>query len=240
MNRKEYLIKEIHKEIKSLGLTYNQVSIITGIDETSIREIELGISNLPICKLETALNSIKARSCSNNLINFLDLTWDKHPFHILADQMGESYPNYKKNKTCYQSKCLFSNGLQRSVVVGEYFKSNGIDTYEVCFYSKDGFQRIYGHQTKSRVNILMEYAQNIKDIKLLDLLCKEEFESIGDMFSYIKKIGDWWIIVEPVGQSYFSYNKEPANFETMIFCNYKMFKDILPEINKFIEEKESR
>ena len=112
MNRKEYLIKEIHKEIQSLGLTYNQVSIITGIDETSIREIELGISNLPICKLETALNAIEARSCSNNLINFLDLTWDKHPFHILADQMGESYPNYKKTRLAINRNVFLATGCR--------------------------------------------------------------------------------------------------------------------------------
>lgn len=240
---KEFIGKMIAEARKEMLLTQREVAFITGIDKTTISKIEHGKINASIDTINKLCEAVGLELKCVNFKEFKDLKFEKHPFHILADELGESYPNYKENKTCYQAKLELQNGLNISVIIGTPFYSNGEDTYEICFWSENGFQRVFGYKTKEMVEHLLEQAQYIDDIRFIDLLNNEGFEPIGDDFSSIKKIGKWWVCVNPVGKSYFTYNEKPHSFSfgrSMVFCNYKEFSGILPRIEEFIDEKEDK
>lgn len=238
---KEFIGKMIAKARKEMLLTQREVAFITGIDKTTISKIEHGRLNASIDTINKICNAVDLELKCVNFKEFKDLKFEKHPFHILADELGESYPNYKENKTCYQAKMKLANGLNISVVIGTPFCSNGKDTYEVSFWSENGFERIFGHQTKGMVDFLMERAQYIEDIRFLDLLHAEGFEHFGTMFEFIKQIGKWWVVVNPEGTSFFVYNEEPCNFNidrSMVISDYEQFSSIYPKLEEFIDEKE--
>lgn len=185
------------------------------------------------------------RDCFKNLKEdypkfktFKDLVFEKHDFHKLADAMGKSYPSYEANKTCYQAKMQFLNGLNISVLIGTPFYSNGVDTYEVCLWTDD-LEIVIEHQKSGNVSNLMKYAQMISDVRFLELLQQEGFEYMS-LFSFIKCIGKWHVLVNPVGISYFAYNTEPANFDSsnFIYCSYERFSEVFPKVEDYIKERE--
>lgn len=239
MSRKEYIGKKIAEARKKKRMTQKNLSAITGIDKTSISKIEKGKINVTIETLDKICNAVGYELRFSNFKIFEDLVFEKHDFHKLADAMGESFPNYEDNKTCYQARMKFSNGLNISVLIGTLFYSNGIDTYEVCLWS-DTFELIVGYKTDGEVNVLMEYAQMVNDVRFLELLQQNEFEEIR-LFSFIKKIGKWWVLVNPVGESYFAYNTKPSDFNgsTFVYCGYDKFAEILPNMESFIESREA-
>lgn len=243
MDKKEFIGMMIVRARKGMKLTQKELSEITSIDKTTISKIEHGKINVSIDTINKLCEAVGLELKCVNFKEFKDLKFEKHPFHILADELGESYPNYKESKTCYHAKLELQNGLNISVIIGTPFYSNGEDTYEICFWSENGFQRVFGYKTKGMVEHLLEQAQYVDDIRFIDLLNNEGFEPIGDNFSFIKKIGKWWVYVYPVGKSYFVYNEKPHSFDigrSMVFCNYKEFSDILPKIEEFIDEKEDK
>lgn len=238
MSRKEYIGKKIAEARKKQRMTQKSLAEITGIDKTSISKIEKGKINATIDTLDKICQVVGYELRLSNFKIFEDLVFEKHDFHKLADAIGESYPNYQDNKTCYQAKMQFDNGLNISVLIGNPFYSNGIDTYEACLWSKD-FELVVGYKTDGEVNALMEYAQMIKDVRFLELLQANDFE-VYNMFSHIKKIGKWWVVVNPVGKSHFMYNDESKNFHVsrQIFCDFEAFSEILPKMEEYIEERE--
>lgn len=236
MNRKEYIGNKIAEARKKKRLTQKSVAELTGIDKTTISKIEKGKINATIDTIDKLCEAVGARIRIKEYYKiFEDLVFEKHDFHKLADAMGESYPSYKESKTCYQAKIDFENGLHCSVVIGTPFYSNGVDTYEVCLYSEGGFELVQGHLNDFSIDLLMMYAQMVKDVRMLELLQESGFEYY-DTFCFIKKIGEWYIKINPCGDSYFIYNNEPKNYpcRNMVFVDYEKLKCILPEMELYI------
>ena len=238
MNRKEYIGNKIVEARKKKRLTQKYVSEITGIDKTTISKIEKGKINATIDTIDKLCEAVGTTLRVKEYYKiFEDLVFKKHDFHKLADAMGESYPNYKESKTCYQAKIDFENGLHCSVVIGTPFYSNGVDTYEVCLYSEEGFEYVQGHLTDFEVDTLMMYAQMVKDIRLIKFLQDNAFNILNN-FSCMKQIGQWHIMVNPCGKAYWTYNTIPANFSGIIYTTFEEFSEILPKIEDFISERE--
>ena len=149
MSRREYIGTTIAKARKKRRLTQKRVSEMTGIEKATISKIEAGKMNVTIDTLDKLCNAVGASIRIFDGKIFEDLVFEKHPFHILADTMGPSYPNYEANKTCFQATMQFENGLNISVVMGTPFHSNGVDTYEVCLWAKEGFEEVFCHLTDS-------------------------------------------------------------------------------------------
>lgn len=241
MRKREFIGKMIAKSRKEMLLTQSEVSFITGLNKTTISKIENGKLNASIDTINKLCDAVKLELKCINFKEFDDLKFEKHPFHVLADKMGESYPNYKESKTCYQAKMKLANGLNISVVIGTPFYSNGIDTYEVLFWNENGFEMVFGNQSRGKVNFLMEQAQYIEDARFLDFLNEKEFKPIGSVFDFIKQIGKWWVLVNPVGKSFFSYNEKPHSFNTcrsIVYCDFEKFSSLFPKIEEYIDEME--
>lgn len=67
------------------------------------------------------------------------------------------------------AKIMFENGYGVSVVLGDVFYSNGIDTYEVAIMDgesiardKNGDQMVFGRVSKERVTEIMKMVQDFK------------------------------------------------------------------------------
>lgn len=212
MNRKEYIGNKIAEARKKNRLTQKYVSEITGIDKTTISKIEKGKINATIDTIDKLCEAVGATLRVKEYYKiFEDLVFEKHDFHKLADAMGESYPNYKESKTCYQAKIDFENGLHCSVIIGTPFYSNGVDTYEICLYSEGGFEFVQGHLSCFEIDTLMMYAQMVKDVRMLELLKENGFEHCVP-FSFVKKIGELCVNINPCGKSHLIYNKGPQNY----------------------------
>ena len=228
MNRKEFIGREVKKSRTKRRLSQKRVAELSGLEKYIISDIERGKANVSIDVIDKLCNVVGAniRLIDGNKI-FEDLVFEKHPFHILADQMGESYPNYNSNKTCYQSQMTFGNGLQISVIIGTPFYSNGIDTYEVCLWSESGYEEVFGNLSDMETSYLMEYAQIIGDIRILDCLKENGFElhyGLKGSFSYRKQYKGWYINVNPCGKPIISASKSDCNFGYLI--DYSSFKEI--------------
>lgn len=241
MSRREYIGNQIAKARKKKRLSQKTVAEITGIDKASISKIEKGKINATIDTIDKLCNAVETeiRLIEGNYI-FESLVFEKHPFHLLADQIGESYPNYEASKTCYQAQMQFANGLHISVLIGSLFYSNGVDTYEVCLWSEDGFQEIFPFLSDSNVSSLMEYAQMVTDIRILHHLQSAGFEFTHKFatLSCIKKHKDWYVLVNPSGKPNISFNKTPSNFEnTCFYSGYEALKPVLDDLDKYIEEQ---
>lgn len=233
MDRKEYIGKKIRKSRTKQRITQKKLAQLTGIDKTSISKIERGKLNVTLETIDKLCNALRVniRIIDGNKV-FEELVFEKHPFHVLADEVGDTYPDYKKCKTCYQAKLQFDNGLNISAVKGELFYSNGVDTYEVCLWTED-YQEVFGHLTDMQVSTLMEYSQIVKDVKLLSLLKENGFELYEhpmSILNYIKKYNDWYICVNPCGeQPSISSSKTPHSFSNII--NYQSFEGIEQILN---------
>ena len=240
MNRKEYIGNKIAEARKKKRLTQKYVSEITGIDKTTISKIEKGKINATIDTIDKLCEAVGTTLRLKEYYKiFEDLVFEKHDFHKLADAMGESYPNYKESKTCYQAKIDFENGLHCSVVIGTPFYSNGVDTYEVCLYSEGGFQYVQGHLTCFEVDTLMVYAQMVKDVRMLELLQEYGFEHY-ETFRFTKKVGEWYVVIHPCGKSYLLYNNEARNYpiSNMVSVDLEELESMLPNLDGFINEIE--
>lgn len=240
MNRKEYIGNKIAEARKKKRLTQKYVSEITGIDKTTISKIEKGKINATIDTIDKLCEAVGATLRVKEYYKiFEDLVFEKHDFHKLADAMGESYPNYKESKTCYQAKIDFENGLHCSVVIGTPFYSNGVDTYEVCMYSEGGFELIQGHLNDFGIDSLMMYAQMVKDVRMLELLQKYGFEHY-ETFRFTKKVGEWYVVIHPCGKPYLLYNNEPKNYpiSNMVYVDLEELESMLPNLEGFINERE--
>ena len=55
----------------------------------------------------------------------------------------------------------FDNGANISVIIGDIFYSNGIDTYEVLVSDTDDLDGIQSHLTKDEITELMLKLQNL-------------------------------------------------------------------------------
>lgn len=222
MNRREYIGRKIAEARKKKGLSQKELAEITGVDKTNISKIENGTLNSTIDTIDKLCDAVgeSIRIFEGKKI-FEDLIFKKHPFHILADKIGESYPNYEASKTCYQAKLKFDNKLNISVIIGTLFCSNGVDTYEVCLWSENGYQEVLGNLTDIQVSSLMEFAQ-IADAEMLLYLQEHGFERYDNScpyLSYIKKYEDWYILVNPCGSPLMSSSKEPRNFHNITEIN---------------------
>lgn len=67
------------------------------------------------------------------------------------------------------AKIMFENGYGVSVVFGDKFYSNGIDTYEVAIIKGEGIasdengdQMVFGRVSKERVTEIMKMVQDFK------------------------------------------------------------------------------
>lgn len=243
MSRKEYIGESIAKARKKKRLSQKAVSELTGIDKTSISKIERGKLNATIDTIDKLCNAVGARIriFEDNYI-FEDLVFEKHPFHVLAEQLGDAYPNYEQSKSCFQAKKQFKNGLHISVVIGTTFYSNGVDTYEVCLWSESGYQEVLGNLSDMEVSHFMEYAQKIEDINILTYLQENGFEILliySGSFVYMKKHKDWYICVNPCGRPIIGASKEPHTFSHLY--DYRTFEDIKPileDLDGYIERVE--
>lgn len=241
MNRKEYIGEKIAEARRKKRLSQKAVAELTGIDKTSISKIEKGKTNATIDTIEKLCKAIgaKIRIFDDNC-TFEDLVFEKHPFHILADEMGPIYPNYEANKTCFQAKMQFDNGLNISVVIGTPFYSNGVDTYEVCLWSEDCYEEIFPNLTDMDVNNLMEYAQIIEDIHILSHLKSKGFELYQSSYrwniGYIKHYKGYYIHINPCGRPIIMASKEPCKFEHVTdYRNYESIKPVIDDLDKYIE-----
>lgn len=240
MNRKEYIGNKIAEARKKNRLTQKYVSEITGIDKTTISKIEKGKINATIDTIDKLCEAVGATLRVKEYYKiFEDLVFEKHDFHKLADAMGESYPNYKESKTCYQAKIDFENGLHCSVVIGTPFYSNGVDTYEVCLYSEGGFELVQGYLNDFDIDSLMMYAQMVKDVRTLELLQEYGFEHYKT-FRFTKKVGEWYVVIHPCGKPHLLYNNKPQNYpiSNMVFVNLEELEYILPNLEGLIYERE--
>lgn len=238
MNRKEYIGAKIREARTKNRITQKKLAQLTGIDKTSISKIEKGKLNVTLDTIDKLCNALRTniRMIDGNKV-FEELVFEKHPFHVLADEVGDTYPDYKKSKTCYQAKLQFDNGLNISVVKGELFYSNGVDTYEVCLWAED-YQEVFGYLTDMQVNTLMEYSQIVKDVKLLSLLKENGFELHErpmSILQYIKKYNDWYICVNPCGDASISSSKEPHSFSNVIYYqSFGSIEQILKNLDVYI------
>lgn len=213
MNRKEYIGRKIAESRKKCQLTQKKIAELTGIDKTTISKIESGKLNVTVDTIDKLCKAVGLELRLGEGIIFEDLVFEEHDFHKLADALGESYPDYRKSKTCYQARHTLKNGINVSVVIGEKFHSNGVDTYEVCLWTKGGWQEVFPYVTDFHIDNILRYAGIIKDSRYLKLLQDEGFElDERGILSYIKKYKDWYIMVNPVGDPYCMFNKEPCNF----------------------------
>ena len=227
MNRKEYIGTTLRNKRIKRRISQMKLALLTGIEKKSISKIERGKIQCDASTLDKLCKEIgvSIRMAEGNTV-FEDLVFEKHPFHILAEEMGESYPNYDDNRTCYQAKFRFDNGLNFSVVIGTPFLSNGVDTYEACLWSEE-YQETFGHLTDMQVNSLMEYAQLIEHVELLPYLKGNGFEwHDHHMFplGYIRKYNDWYIHVNPCGSPTIGASKDPRNFSNIIY--YTSFEGV--------------
>lgn len=240
MSRKEYIGESIAKARKGKRLSQKAVSELTGIDKTSISKIEKGKLNATIDTIDKLCNAVGARIriFEDNFI-FEDLVFEKHPFHVLAEQLGDAYPNYEQSKTCYQAKKQFRNGLHISVLIGTPFYSNGVDTYEVCLWSKSGYQEVFGNLSDMEVSHVMEYAQKITDINILAYLQEHGFELLqihSGSFGYMKKHKDWYICVIPYGRPIIGASRKPCGFGHIHdYSNFENIKERLDNLDRYVE-----
>lgn len=91
---------------------------------------------------------------------FEDLVFKKHPilFNVDDEKFVSEFKNHK------QAVVEFDNGYVLSVVIGDKFYSNGIDTYE-CYVMKNGKQigDVLGYQTKKQVEELIKKIEIIEE-----------------------------------------------------------------------------
>lgn len=245
MSRKEYIGESIAKARKKKRLSQKAVSELTGIDKTSISKIERGRLNATIDTIDKLCNAVGARIriFEDNYI-FEDLVFEKHPFHVLADQLGDACPDYESSKTCYQAKRQFRNGLHISVLIGTSFYSNGVDTYEVCLWSESGYQEVFGNLSDMEVSHLMEFAQIIEDINILTYLKENGFELLqiySGSFGYAKKHKDWYVFVNPCGNPIIGASKEPRNFgRIQDYRSFEHIKERLDNLDEYVDYLESK
>jgi hypoxanthine-guanine phosphoribosyltransferase len=100
-------------------------------------------------------------------LTFDDLEFKKHPLAEVYDEMvaiGGFDPFGDERKPLQQAKMKFENGYGVSVLLGDLFYSNGVDTYEImCFDDKNKFiGDPLGHLTKDEVNHEMMKLQRRK------------------------------------------------------------------------------
>ena len=245
MNRKEFIGESIAKARKKKRLSQKFVSELTGIDKTSISKIDRGKLNATIDTIDKLCNTVGVRiKIFENTYIFEDLVFEKHPFHVLADEMGPTHPNYESNKTCFQATMQFSNGLNISVVIGTLFYSNGVDTYEVCLWSESGYEEVFGNLSDMEVSHLMEFAQIIEDINILTYLQKNGFELLqiySGSFGYTKKHKDWYVFVNPCGRPIIGASKDPRNFgHIQDYRSFEHIKERLDNLDEYIKIFEGR
>ena len=245
MSRKEYIGESIAKARKKKRLSQKAVSELTGIDKTSISKIERGRLNATIDTIDKLCNAVGARiRIFEDNYMFEDLVFEKHPFHVLADQLGDAYPNYESSKTCYQAKKQLRNGLSISVVIGTPFYSNGVDTYEVCLWSESGYQEVFGNLSDMEVSHLMEYSQKITDINILAYLQANGFELLqmhSGSFGYTKKHKEWYVFVNPCGNPIIGASKEPRNFgRIQDYRSFEHIKERLDNLDEYVDYLESK
>ena len=92
---------------------------------------------------------------------FEDLEFKEHPISIIAKEAIRLYPELKllKEQIGYtQAKIVFDNQRVLSIVFGECFYSNGIDTYEVLEINHLNSEPI-GYITKDEVSKVMKLMQ---------------------------------------------------------------------------------